>query len=204
MPADEAQSLRHRESGSYALASDLFRYRIMVAREGYWSDTDVVCLKPVTITGPHVFGWESKRNINGAFLYLDHQSPVLKEVMDSFRPNFVPPWLRIRRALPFHLKRLTGRSFGPADLPWGAFGPRALTYLARKHKVDHQAQPPSVFYPLPLRDARHIFNAAFNLPEVTIQSSLMIHLWNERLKDLKHQDPEPGSLLDMLYTKYGV
>ncbi len=204
MPFAEAEALRHRKTGSFALASDLFRYRLMAAGAGLWSDTDMVCLRPVDLAGSHIYGWESKRNINGALLYLAKDSPLLADLLNSFRASYVPPWLSLKRALPFHAKRLLRQGFGPADLPWGAFGPRALTHLARRHGLAGQAQVREAFYPLPLRDALRIFEPGFVLPETDMQKAYAIHLWNEALGTLKATTPPPGSVLLDLCRRFGV
>jgi hypothetical protein len=202
LPFEQAQMLRHSETGSFALASDLFRFRLMTKQLGFWSDTDVVCLRPVTLESDHVFGWEGDRFINGAFLYLDKNSPLLHEALESFRDNYLPPWLGLKRAFPFYLKRLKRESFGPKDLPWGSFGPRAITFLAKKHGQVADAQKREVFYPLRLKDAPRIFDRDFNM-EIG-DSTLLVHLWNERLKHIKETKPEAGSLLDRFYKQFDV
>jgi hypothetical protein len=202
MPLVETQALRHRETGSYALASDMFRYRIMQGGEGLWSDTDVVCLRPVALDGPHIFGWESARLINGALLYLDKNSPLLADLIASFRANHIPPWLSLKRSLPFRIKRLMRTDFVPAELPWGTFGPRALTHMARKHGASGEAQARAVFYPLWLRDAERIFEHGFRLPDADMNGACAIHLWNERLKNIKGSTPAQGSVLDQLYKRF--
>jgi Alpha 1,4-glycosyltransferase conserved region len=204
LPPPEAESLRHRQTGSFALASDLFRYRLMLAGQGLWSDIDVVCLRPLTISGRHLFGWENKRRINGAILYLPPDSRVLADVMQAFRPGVIPPWLSMKRKAPLYWRRIRGQKFGPQDLPWGSFGPRALTYLARRHGVDGEARPQDAFYPVPLRDAQRVFDADFGAQDFAVSGSLAVHLWNERLKGMRDRQPEPGSLLESWYRKFDV
>jgi hypothetical protein len=41
--------------GSYAGFSDLFRYRLLSLHGGWWTDMDVVCLKPLDLNDPYVF-----------------------------------------------------------------------------------------------------------------------------------------------------
>jgi Alpha 1,4-glycosyltransferase conserved region len=202
LPLAEATVLRHSQTGSFALASDLFRYRLMLEQEGLWSDIDVVCLRPLAFEAKHFFGWESRRRINGAVLYLAPDSPVLVDVISAFQPNTVPAWLSLKRKAPFFLRRLAGQTFGPQDLPWGSFGPRALTYLARKHGVAGQALQQKALYPVQLRDAERVFRAGFGTADNTFSESLTVHLWNERLKDVKNRAPDPDSLLDVWYRRF--
>jgi hypothetical protein len=199
---EEANDLVHGKTKSYALASDLFRFRLMRDNAGFWSDTDVVCLRPVEMDNDYVFGWESDKFINGAFLYIDRNAPLLKEAINSFRENYIPPWTRWKKAVPLHFKRMLGAKFGPRDLAWGSFGPRALTYLARKHGVASRAQKQMAFYPLTLKDAPRIFESDFQLD--VLPETYMVHLWNERLKHLKHLEPAKGSILGRYYRRFDV
>ena len=41
--------------GSYGPFSDLFRYKVLYEKGGYWVDMDVTCLKPFNIKAPYVF-----------------------------------------------------------------------------------------------------------------------------------------------------
>ncbi len=51
--------------GSLAAFSDLFRYKLLLERGGWWVDTDVFCLKPFDFTAPYVFGAEDKPVASG-------------------------------------------------------------------------------------------------------------------------------------------
>lgn len=44
--------------GSLAAFSDLFRFKLMLDRGGWWVDADIFCLKPFDFTAPYVFGFE--------------------------------------------------------------------------------------------------------------------------------------------------
>ena len=41
--------------GSYAGFSDIFRYKLLYELGGWWSDMDVVCLRPLNLKDPYVF-----------------------------------------------------------------------------------------------------------------------------------------------------
>jgi hypothetical protein len=51
--------------GSLAAFSDLFRYKLLLERGGWWVDTDVFCLKPFDFSAPYVFGAEDKPVASG-------------------------------------------------------------------------------------------------------------------------------------------
>jgi hypothetical protein len=203
-PENKIISLRHKESGSYALASDYFRYLVFKENLGYWSDTDVVCLEPVTLQSTHVIGWEDEIHANGAFLYLDARSPILDDAIGLFRDNFVPPWVRFKKAWPYKLRNALNIPFSPSDLPWGVFGPAALTALIKKHGLTAQVLPRDVFYPVSIKQARSLLDPNFSLNDYLTSKSLVVHLWNERLKRLDKDNPPVGSPLFDLYHRFGV
>src|SRR5262249_4520867 len=52
--------------GSLAAFSDLFRFKLMLDRGGWWVDADIFCLKPFDFTSPYVFGFEGTGVASGA------------------------------------------------------------------------------------------------------------------------------------------
>jgi hypothetical protein len=58
--SDEVFAYRNRNQfghgkGSYAGFSDIFRYRLLYLKGGWWTDMDVVCLSPLDFREPYVF-----------------------------------------------------------------------------------------------------------------------------------------------------
>ena len=50
------------QNGSVSAFSNLFRYKMVFEKGGYWVDTDLVCLKPFDFTDEYIFGsepWDS-------------------------------------------------------------------------------------------------------------------------------------------------
>jgi hypothetical protein len=204
VPFANMKRLRHSKTGSYALASDYFRYRLQRTAGGLWSDLDVVCVKSVNIESSCLFGLEDETLVNGAILYLDADMPMTTELESLFRINYFPPWTRMRRARKARLKSFIGLPVRPADLPWGTYGPGALTALAHKHGLFERALPREVFYPLHFGQARAVYDPAFSLNSVLREGTLTLHLWNENLRDLKHTPPPAGSPLAKLCADFGV
>jgi hypothetical protein len=203
LPRETAEANRY-ANGSYALFSNLFRYAILKQGLGIWLDTDVVCLAPIAVEAGFVAGWETADFLNGAVLYAASDSPFIRSALSAFESGRVPPWLPFHRAPRAWLLQLLGRPVTPAELPHGTFGPKAVTALARRHGLLSRAQPREVFYPLPPREARRIFEAGTRLEDYVRPKTLAIHLWNEKLRDIKHQTPPPGSLLRQLYERFGI
>ena len=51
--------------GSLAAFSDLFRFKLLLDRGGWWVDADIFCLKPFHFTAPYVFGFEANNVASG-------------------------------------------------------------------------------------------------------------------------------------------
>ena len=204
VPFADMKGLRYGRTGSYALGANYFRYRLQSAAAGLWSDLDVVCLKPVNVEGDCLFGLEDETLINSAIIYLDAGLPIVAELEGLFRTNRLPPWTRMRRARKARLKRFLGLPVRPADLPWGTFGPAAVTALAHKHGLFKKALPRKVFYPLHFKQAKAVYDPAVSLESILYEETLTLHLWNEALRDLRHTSPPSGSPLAKLYAQFGV
>ncbi|WP_292356590.1 hypothetical protein [Mesorhizobium sp.] len=204
VPFIDMKRLRHRKTGSYALASDYFRYQLQLRGAGLWSDLDVVCVKPVELQEDCVFGLEDDSLINGAILYLDATLPMTLELEGLFHANQIPSWARMRRARKARLMRLLGLPVRPADLPWGTFGPAAITALAHKHGLFTRARPRNVFYPLHFTQARRVYDPTCSIESILAEETLTLHLWNEALGDLRRSSPPYGSPLAKLYAQFGV
>ncbi len=204
MTTEEYTQLRHYKTGSYSLAADLFRYRLLKNDAGFWSDSDFVCIRPVALYQDHVFGWQNESSIANGFLYLTADSPVLLELLDYFENRKIPPWLTPSRRCKLFLRKACRLPVDPANLPWGAFGPRALTWLTRVHGVAQQGQPIGRFYSHTLQNAERIFESSYQLDSLDDPETLLIHLWNERIRVMKDRVPEPDSLLARLFEQYNI
>ncbi|MBX2881311.1 MAG: hypothetical protein KTR32_15315 [Granulosicoccus sp.] len=200
----EYRALQHRKSGSFSLAADLFRYRLLLNDAGFWSDSDFVCIRPVDLPGDNVFGWESETHIANGFLYLRPESPVLKSLLEYFQSRKIPPWLSSSKRRKLWLKKALGLPMDPANLPWGSFGPRALTWLASQHGVAEQGQPVERFYAHKMADAERIFEKDYRPQRLQSTDIMLVHLWNERIRSMKTRVPEPGSILAEYYERFGT
>ncbi|WP_292896674.1 hypothetical protein [Nitratireductor sp.] len=207
VPGQRISELRHHKTGSFALASDYFRFRLQQEGLGLWADLDMICLKPVTHLEDIVIGKESNTHINGAILYARKGHPIVEETLAFFDNASIPPWTRTRDVVRLRLAHhLLGKTISPAALPWGSFGPKAITYLARKHGVFDLAAPRDVFYPIDFREAPILYDAHRNLDEFCTERTKTVHLWNEVLRSagLKSQRPPSGSPLATLLQRFNV
>jgi hypothetical protein len=196
-----ARIFRHKASGSYSLFSNLFRYELLRLGRGLWIDCDVYCVRRVTATSAHIYGWQRPGSINGAVLGLPSDAPVLERLISLFdKQSPVLPWLTAAQARELQARRLAGEVFSLADLPWGVAGPEALTYLLTQAGLARHAAPLEVFYPLPWNQGPLLFRAAVDMRRLVRPRTMTMHLWNETAS--QHLDKvERGSAIDRLRTQ---
>lgn len=202
MPFDIAQSLwvRH-NGGSWALASDYFRLKLMQAGAGLWSDTDMICLHPIRHENSPLFGWESTTSINTALLYLEPGSPIVADVLAALRPSRVPYWMPLRRQLKWWGRRLRSKPFDPTSFRWGMYGPEAMTALAKRYRITHRAQPVDVFYPVPLAQWQIPFSPNSSFDQFITERTKAIHLWHSRFGGSR---PPSSSAIGKLAASLGA
>jgi hypothetical protein len=203
VPRDVIETLRYKKTGSYALASNYFRFCLFTKNAGLWADIDMICLKAIA-PDTHIFGWESDKYINSAILSLPANSPVVADMIDVFAPNVAPPWMLWRYRAYWGLRARLGHTFTIADLPHAISGPKGLTALVARHNLGHLAAPPPVYYPLHPRLAQTIFEPDRSLDEFVRAETRTIHLWNEKLGPRKAERPPAGSILGALRRRFGV
>lgn len=189
--------IRHR-TGSVALFANGFRYELQRREAGTWVDCDVYLLAPLDGASPCLFGEEEPGLVNNGILRLPPDSPVLPPLLDLFEERSVPPWLPFRARMAAHWRLWSRGRSGLAAMPWGSAGPRALTHLIARHGLSRFALPPEILYPVHWRDALWITDPARQLDEVITPRTVAVHLWNERIKQVKDRPARPGSFLARL------
>lgn len=168
----------YRDRGSFALAADIYRYRILKAGLGIYVDCDVFCLKPWP-AADFLFGQECGELVNNAVLAMPKDSALLNDlVAATSNPYFVPPWISPLKRLKHRWRIAVGRPIHVADMPWGTFGPWLLTDVLARHKLLHLAQPPDVFYPVHHVDAGRLNDPNVTLADLVTERTLGLHLWN--------------------------
>ena len=193
----EERVVRHR-TGSVALFSNLFRYELQRRALGTWLDCDAYLIAPLDGCTPYLFGEYEPGEINSGVLRLPSESPMLAGLIEPFFERNVPDWLpwRARLAAKWRL-RASGRT-GIERMPWGYLGPRALTEMARRHRLDHLALRAEVLYPVRWQDADWILRPDVDLNSVITNETISVHLWNERIKHFKEEPAPAGSFLARL------
>jgi len=112
------------EAAGYRETSDLFRYKLLYEKGGWYFDTDCLLLKPLTplFDRDYVFGWELPIEVNNAVLKFPKGEPMLDQLYkECLQKN------------------------SEKDLPWGI--PLFNEYL-KKFNLINRALPRNYFYPI--------------------------------------------------------
>lgn len=171
--------------GSPAGFANLFRYKLLLDRGGYWVDTDVLALARLPDTETF-FAWQdtATSTINNSVLALPQGSPLARQLYEF--ASSVPPELQ----------------------RWGECGPELLTSLVRMNGLEHMASSSSSVYPIHFSDAMMAFKPdPFGRTRRLTRESTALHLWNEVLRrnSLDKNGPFPrSSLFATIARRHGL
>lgn len=184
---------RHRQSGSLALAADLFRYELMAAGAGVYVDCDCYCVRPI-VERDFLFGWESDSEIGVGVLKVPGDSALLAAMRAIGVKGFIPPWEKSRRRHLMKLRAALGWPKGLSEMPWGTMGPRGFTYYARKFALAGEAQPIDAYYPIHFNQTALLRDPGVRLDDIVTPRTRVIHLWNELLRQQRNPPPDGSPL----------
>lgn len=205
----------HARTGSVALFSDLFRFH-MLARDPdiIYIDTDVYSVRPLPGGEAHVFGYEfrggeqEKGQINGAVLRLPQDSPALQGLLEFTRDEYpVPDWLPPRHLGEIRRRAGVGDPMHVSQMPWGIWGPLAVTAFLQKTGEDAHARPTDVYYPVSFANRRVFAKRPMRALAHLTENTRCIHLWApiKRLCARRHGGvPPEGSYLAGLLERHGI
>jgi hypothetical protein len=169
--------------GSPAAFANLFRYRLLAERGGWWVDTDVLCLSDNVPTFKEFFAAEDEFLINIAVLFFERNHPLMIRCFEE-------------------AKRM-GR-----NVKWGDTGPFLFTRLVKELGYHNRVLSSDLCYPIHHSRAIDILRPSkfMDLKERT-EKSPFAHLYNAslQLKNVeKMKAPPPGSMLDFWARQYSV
>lgn len=202
--------LRHARTDSPALHADLFRYRLLArADRMIWADTDAYCLRPFTTASGHFYAWESAALVNGGVLRLPPDSPTLQALIDfTADGHAIPPWLDISVRAELLALRDAGRPVHACDMPWGVWGPHALTHFLKATGEVRHALPRVALYPFAYEDRRLMLRPGLDPSHHVTDQTFSIHFYGRRMRAALQGRfggvPKVRSLVGQLLRKHGI
>jgi hypothetical protein len=95
-----------------------------------------------------------------------------------------------------------------SEMPWGAWGPRALSHFLHRHDEFRHALAPHVLYPVSFADRRLYFLNARRVWQLVQEDTVSIHFYGRRCRTRlarRHDGvPPQGSILAELAERHGV
>jgi len=183
----EAQIFQYRERRSYAAFANVFRYKLLLERGGFWADTDVVCLRTLDLADEHVFSSETVE-------WRDMREP--RTVVGSCFLRAPPGSPAMALALRISLAK------DRATLKWGEIGPKLVADVVEAQGLQRFVQPPTAFCPIPYREWRQLIDPQ---PPSVPAEAYAVHFWNEMWR-LANQDKDadypPGCLYECLKRRH--
>ena len=206
----ETGFLTHERTGSPALHSDLFRYKLLEKTDNMiWADTDAYCMRPFTTPNGHFYGWESGHHINGGVLGLPKDSATLAALLDYTRDEFaIPRWYGPEYEAELEAKKAAGDPVHAGDQPWGVWGPHAITYFLHQTGEARFALPRDGLYPFSFRDRRKMVKKKVDTALYLTENTFSVHLYGRRMRkhvaEAYHGLPHPEGLLGKLLIRHGI
>ncbi len=145
--------------------SDMFRYRLLLEKGGYWVDTDVVCLRPFDFEFEYVFGRNRTRDQSKPIASAVIKAPVGCELME------------------FCCDRSLELEKDLDKLKWAEVGPRLLSEAVKNFGLTQYALPCKTFSPIDWWTWQDLISGKL---VTRIKTSVIlrkgvyaVHLWNE-------------------------
>jgi len=168
--------------------ANMFRYKLLLERGGWWVDMDTVCLRTFSFSDPYVFSSESTSAGPNQEAGSCPNTGIMR----------MPPGTEPMRYCWDHCDRAD-----KASLRWGETGPKLFARAVDAYSLAHFMQQPHVFCPIPFYEWRRALAPG---QEWQFSSETRaIHLWNEmwrRDNCPKDASFDPTCLYERLKTRY--
>ncbi len=170
------------EHASYAGFANFFRYKLLLERGGWYTDTDVVCLRPFDFESDYVFSAQgicTPRMVNCGVIKAPPGSDIMALAWNACE------------------------SMDTSTLRWGVSGPALMHRLVEECALERFVQPPEVFSPIDYPE----WERAIEPTAAADPSGNGVHLWNEMWRR-GGRDKDAVYPADCLYEKlkrrYGI
>lgn len=176
------------QHNSCAGFANMFRYKLLLERGGWWVDMDTVCLKTFSFSDPYVFSSESTAAGTDKKVASCPSTGVIRTPGNTQLMEYC--WDHCDRA-------------DHSALKWGDTGPKLFARALEVYSLGHFMQQPSVFCPIPFYEWNRALVAE---GEWRFSSETRaIHLWNEmwrRNNCAKDASYDQGCLYERLKSRY--
>ncbi len=169
------------KKGSYAGFANLFRYKLLLEKGGWWVDLDTICLRPFDFPGEYVFSSEM------------HEGA---DVVDLGAVK-VPAGAAIADYLFQESDRM------PKKLYFGDNGPALMGRAVERFHMEQNVQPSRAFCPIACDDWESVLRPG-EYPSLGPET-FAVHFWNEMWRrDGRDKDATypPDCLYERLKSKY--
>ena len=180
---DRSRIFTYSGNGSVAGFANMFRYKLLLDRGGWWVDLDTVCLRPFDFSGEYVFASEPGDRggevLTNAILKSEAGSPFLEYVWGVCLEK------------------------DPAKLVWGETGPRLVADAVGRLGLKRYAKPAKTFCPVSYREWRSLIT-----PDAALEfdaDTWAVHLWHEMWRRAgvdKDKNYPPACQFERLKSRY--
>lgn len=173
------------ETSAVAAFADLFRYKLLYEKGGWWVDMDVIYTGHALPQEAPFFGRMDAREIANGILYVEPGSVIMRRC----------------------LEQATQVGHGAS---WASAGPKLLTDVLQAAGRAHEAAPQSYAYPMYWKEALDVYRPSrkrFVEERIERANAPFLHLWNSKLVEAGVQDtiaPPEGSYLSHVAEEVGV
>jgi mannosyltransferase OCH1-like enzyme len=165
---------QYKNRASYAGFADVFRFKLLYERGGWWADADMVCLRPFDFPDEYVFSSEMNTGKQLTNVGVIKAPPRSEAMAHAFRIS-------------------EGKN--PARIAWGEIGPQLMGEVVKSYGLDHYQKPFYTFCPISeWRKFVEPYVAGIH------PDAYAVHLWNEGWR-LANQDKNSTYHPDCLYEQ---
>jgi len=169
---------------TYAAFANLFRYKLLLGKGGFWADTDVVCLRPFNFEMNYVFAQE--KNENGIY---DINNNVIKAPQGC-------------RVMQFCYSVSAAKD--PHYIKWGETGPKLLNEAVHRFEMSGYAVSYVTFNPITWWEWNNLISndscTQRHVDSLIATDVYAVHFWNEMWRMTK-TDKNQSYHADCLYEK---